>query len=181
MPMVSDQDYQRSQSDRQIVQMIEPIYNSKELGADARALLKKAYPNMQIEGYDLKQELRSEIDKVRNEFQQTEQQRKEAEEREKFQQIRRKTQEENRFTDDAMQRLEKLMVERNIGDYEAGALLLAAKEPKPVESHIGPSRYWDHEKQDSFAEISKDPEKWGFNQILGAAQRDAQRARNQGF
>lgn len=179
MPMVSDQDYQRALSDRQIVQMIEPIYNSNELGPDARALLKKAYPNMQIEGYDLKQELKGEIEKVRGEVRQTEQQRKEAEEREKFLQTRKKTQEQHRFTDDAMERLEKLMVERNIGDYEAGALLLAAKEPKPIEST--PSRYWDHEKQDNFAEISKDPEKWGFSQILGAAQRDAQRARNQGF
>ena len=86
-----------------------------------------------------------------------------------------------------MDKLEKLMIERNIGDYEAGALLMASKEPKVVEpdsgSYVGHrgGRFWNYDKHNDFAEISKDPEKWGFNQLVEAAQRDAQRERNQAF
>ena len=181
MPVISDQEYARLKGREQVADFVEPIYNSKELGSEARALIKKAYPNLQIEGYDLKQELQGQIAQVRNEIQETERARKDGEEREKFNRVRQETKDKHKFTDDAMDRLEKLMIERNIGDYEAGALLLATKEPKPMESTHGTSRFWEHEKQDGFAEISKDPEKWGYNQILGAARRDFERARSQGF
>lgn len=179
---ISDAEYNHLVGRKTVADFVEPIYNSKELGAEARALIKKAYPNLAIEGYDLKQELKSEIAQVRNEFHETERQRRDREEAERFQQVRKKTQDEFKFTEEGMKKLEDLMVERNIGDYRAGALLMASEQPKPVESHIGPAqRYWNHEKQDGFDEISKDPEKWGFNQLLQAAERDSQRARNQGF
>lgn len=179
---ISDEEYNHLVGRKTVADFVEPIYNSKELGAEARALIKKAYPNLQIEGFDLKQELKSEIAQVRQEFHETERQRKDREETEKFQQTRKQTQDRYRFTDDAMKRLEDLMVERNIGDYEAGALLMAAKEPRAADPHAGPAQhYWNHEKQDGFAEISKDPEKWGMRELLQAAERDSQRARNQGF
>lgn len=179
---ISDEEYNHLVGRKTVADFVEPIYNSKELGAEARALIKKAYPNLQIEGFDLKQELKSEIDLVRNEFRETERQRKDREETEKFQQVRKKTQDEFKFTEEGMRKLEDLMVERNIGDYRAGALLMASEQPRAVESHIGPAQhYWNHEKQDGFAEISKDPEKWGMGELLKAAERDSQRARSQGF
>lgn len=178
---ITDEEYNHLVGRKKVADFVEPIYNSKELGSEARALIKKAYPNLQIEGYDLKQELQGEIAQVRNEIQETERQRKDREEGEKFQQVRKSTQDKYRFTDDAMKRLEDLMIERNIGDYEAGALLMVSKEPRASEPTPGSQRFWNHEKQDSFAEISKDPEKWGFNQLVQAAERDSQRARSQGF
>ncbi|HEX8837703.1 MAG TPA: hypothetical protein VF748_12255 [Candidatus Acidoferrum sp.] len=181
MPQISDDEYNHLMGRKKVADFVEPIYNSKELGNEARALIKKAYPNLQIEGFDLKQELQNEIASVRNEFQETERKRKDTEETEKFQKTRKKVQDDYRFTEEGMKKLEDLMVERNIGDYEAGALLMASKEPKTSEPTAGSQRFWNYQKQDSFEEISKDPEKWGFNQLVDAANRDAQRARNQGF
>lgn len=178
---ISDEEYNHLVGRKQVADFVEPIYNSKELGSEARALLKKAYPNLQIEGFDLKQEFKNEIDQIRNEVKETERQRQDREESERFKQLRSKVQDQYKFTEEGMKKLEDLMVERNIGDYEAGALLLASKEPKASDSSIGPSRFWNYEKHDSFSEISKDPEKWGFNQLVQAAERDSQRARNQGF
>lgn len=178
---ISDEEYNHLVGRKSVADFVEPIYNSRELGAEARALIKKAYPNLAIEGYDLKQELKGEIDGVRREFQETERQRNEREDREKFQQLRKKTQDEFKFTEEGMKKLEDLMVERNIGDYRAGALLMASEQPRASDPTPGSQRFWNHEKSSSFQEISKDPEKWGFNQLLEAAERDTQRARNQGF
>ena len=183
---ISDEEYNHLIGRKTVADFVEPIYNSKELGNEARSLIKKAYPNLQIEGFDLKQELKNEIAQVRNEFQETERQRKDREEAEKFQKIRKKTQDQYKFTDEGMSKLEKLMIERNIGDYEAGALLMTSTEPRAVEPDSGSfiggrGRFWNHDKHKDFAEISKDPERWGFNQLVEAAQRDAQRARNQDF
>lgn len=179
---ITDEEYNHLVGRKKVADFVEPIYNSKELGNEARALIKKAYPNLQIEGFDLKQELQNEIASVRNEFQETERQRRDREETENFRKTRKKVQDDYKFTEEGMKKLEDLMVERNIGDYEAGALLMASKEPKTSEPTTGSgSRYWNYQKQDSFDEISKDPEKWGFNQLVQAAERDSQRARNQGF
>ena len=177
MPMISDEELAHYKGRKQVADFVEPIYNSPQLGAEARALLKKAYPNLQIEGYDLKQELQGEIDQLRQERIDAERKRAEAEETEKFKVRRKQVQDQYKFTDEGMNDLEKLMVERNIGDYEAGALLKASKEPRASDPTPGSQRYWNHEKQDGFADISKDPEKWGFQQLLGAAERDAARAR----
>ena len=177
---ISDEEYNHLIGRKTVADFVEPIYNSRELGPDARALIKRAYPNLQIEGYDLKQELKADIERERNERLDNDRRRADAEETEKFKKLRQKVKDDYRFTDEGMEKLEKLMVDRNIGDYEAGAVYMASKEPKPSDSTPA-QRYWNHEKQDGFAEISKDPEKWGYEQILGAAHRDAARMRNQGF
>lgn len=178
---ISDEEYAHLQGRKVVADFVEPVYNSKELGDEARALLKKAYPNLQIEGYDLKREIKQDIDQVRNEFQQDKKAREDAEVTARIRDQRKRTQDEFKFTDEGMEKLEKLMWEKNIGDYKAGALLMASEQPRAVESHVGTQRYWNHEKTDGFSDISKDPEKWGFNQLLQAAERDSQRARNQGF
>jgi hypothetical protein len=174
---VSDEEYAHLMSRKQVADFVEPIYNSNQFGAEARALIKKAYPNLQIEGYDLKQELKQEINQVRQERIDAEKKRTDAEDAERFKSLRGKVKDQYKFTDEGMKQLEDLMIERNIGDYEAGALLMASKNPKTAEPTPGARHYWEHEKSDGFAEISKDPEKWGFNQLLQAAERDAARAR----
>lgn len=178
---ISDEEYAHLVGRKTIADFVEPIYNSPELGPHAKALIKKAYPNLQIEGYDLKEELKGEINAVRQELKETERQRQDREDAEKFQRVRKATQDEFKFTDEGMKKLEDLMVERNIGDYRAGALLLASETPRAADPTGGSQRFWNHEKRDNFAEISKDPEKWGFQELLGAAERDSARAKNQGF
>jgi hypothetical protein len=179
---ISDEEYAHLMGRKQVADFVEPIYNDPRFGKDARALIKKAYPNLQIEGYDLEQKIEARFDEEKRERQDTERRKTEAEEAEKFKNLRKKTQDRYKFTDDAMKRLEDMMVERNIGDYEAGALLMASKEPRTSEPTPGGSKhFWNHEKRDGFAEISKDPEKWGFNELVQAAERDAARERNEEF
>jgi hypothetical protein len=162
---------------KQVADFTEAIYNDPMLASEAKALIKKKYPNLQIEGYDLRQELRAEIDSVRQERVDAEKRRADAEETEKFKSLRGKVKDQYKFTDEGMKQLEDLMIERNIGDYEAGALLMASKNPRSADPTPGARHHWDYEKQDGFADISKDPEKWGFNQLLHAAERDAARAK----
>ena len=178
---ISDEEYAHLLGRKQVADFVEPIYNSPQFGSEARGLLKKAYPNLQIEGYDLKQELQGEINQVRQERIDSERKRAETEEQDKFKKLRKQTQDQYKFTDDAMRRLEDMMIERNIGNYEDAAILMAAKEPRTADPTPGSQRYWSHEKQDGFAEISKDPERWGFNELLGAAERDAARERQGQF
>jgi hypothetical protein len=166
---------------KQVADFVEPIYNDPRFGRDARALIKKAYPNLQIEGYDLEQKIEQRFEDEKKERLDAERKRTEADELEKHKTLRKKVQDQYKFTDEGMKQLEDLMIERNIGDYEAGALLKASKQPRAAEPTTGSQRFWNYEKQDGFAEISKDPEKWGFNQLLEAAERDAARARNGEF
>lgn len=178
---ISDEEYNHLVGRKTVADFVEPIYNSKELGAEARALIKKAYPNLQIEGYDLKQELKGDVQELKGDIDRVRHEIKEKDETEKFRQLRKKTQDEFKFTEEGMRKLEDLMVERNIGDYRAGALLMASEQPRASDPTPGSQRFWNYEKQDKFSEISKDPEKWGFNELLQAAERDSQRTRNQGF
>lgn len=181
---ISDDEYNHLVQRKNVADFVEPIYNDPRFGKEARALIKRAYPNLQMEGYDLEQRIEQRFDeekKAREEEKAETRRKADADEDEKYKKIRKKTQDDYGFTDDAMSRLEKMMVDRNIGDYEAGAMLMASKEPRASEPSAGASKYWDFEKTDKFAEISKDPEKWGFNELLGAARRDEERAKTRQF
>jgi hypothetical protein len=178
---VSDEEYAHLMGRKQVADFVEPIYNDPRFGKDARALIKKAYPNLQIEGYDLEQRIEQRFEDEKREREESARKKTEAEDAERFKTLRKATQDKYKFTDEGMKQLEDLMVERNIGDYEAGALLKASREPRSSEPTARAQHFWNHEKQDGFTEISKDPEKWGLNQLLGAAERDAARARNGEF
>jgi hypothetical protein len=178
---LSDEEYSHLLGRKQVADFVEPIYNDPRFGKEARALIKRAYPNLQIEGYDLEQKMEARFDQEKKEREDAERKKNEAADAEKFKDLRKKVQDQYKFTDEGMKQLEDLMIERNIGDYEAGALLKASKDPRPAEPTSGSQRFWNFEKRDEFSEISKDPEKWGFNQLLGAAERDAARARNGEF
>lgn len=180
MPTITDEQA------RQIRQLIEEgnqakaalrgaqeLWNDPQIGDEAKRLWKKKWPDAQIDGYDQKQEVKA----VVNEFkQERENEKKEAEHKawaEKRESQKKSVQERRGYTDDAMQRLEGLMKEREIYDYEAGDLLFAAQNPKPSDgSNDYGSHFWEHEKAPAFKEISADPERWGFNEIVRAAKAD---------
>jgi hypothetical protein len=60
-----------------------------------------------------------------------------------------------------------MMVERNIGDYDAAAHFFAAKNPQVSEPTYDSTR-WHHERGDQFKEIVSDPEAWGRNELMTA-------------
>lgn len=175
---ISDEEYAALLEDRQIARFIKPIYESPKTGHKARALIKEFYPDVQIPDYDIEQRLTERIDKEREEREERERKKVEGEQEKNFKEARAKTQKEYGFTDDGMADLEKFMVERNIGDYEVAASYRRSKEPKQSDADFGTGdHFWNHQKQDGFAEIAADPEAWGRKEILGALRRDQQRAR----
>lgn len=175
---IPDEEYTFLQNRRQVADFVESIYNDPQLNREAKALIKRKYPNLQIPDYDIETKVTARLDQEKQEREDKERADKERAEEERFKNLRKETQEKYGFTDDAMGRLEQLMIDRNIGDYEAGAMLMASREPKASEPTHGPQTHWEHEKQDGFADIAKDPEGWGRDQLMRAIRTDQERARS---
>lgn len=175
---LSDEEFNFLQGRRQVADFVESIYNDPQLTREAKALIKKKYPNLQIPDYDIEQRVDARFQQEKREREeQQERVRKEREEK-AFQERRSSTQKQYGFTDDAMKRLEQMMVDRNIGDYEVAAEYMASKEPKASAANDYDSTRWHHEKSDGFAEISKDPEAWARTELMGAMRRDQEKMRN---
>lgn len=179
---INDDEYNYLQSRRQVADFVESIYNDPQLNREAKSLIKKKYPSLQIPDYDLENKIEDRFAKDRREREEAEEKKRQEEEDEKFSKLRAKTQKDYGFTEDAMKRMESMMVERNIGDYEAAAALMASKEPKTSDTssdwHGG---RWDHDKQEGWADIAKDPEGYARKEIMGAIHRDQERERGGRF
>ena len=177
---IDDAEYNFLQSRRQVADFVESIYNDPQLTREAKALIKKKYPGLAIPDYDIETKVEQRFEEERQARETESEKKKREEEDERFRKLRKKTQDDYGFTDDAMGRLEKMMIERNIGDYEAGAALMAAKEPKAADATQG-SQLWRHQDNDTFKEISKDPEKWAEREIMSAIRRDQDNERGRNF
>jgi hypothetical protein len=171
---VTDEEYNFLQSRRQVADFVESIYNDPSLNKEAKALIKRKYPQIQIPDHDLEERFDKRIDELKKERDDERRSAKEAEEEKKYTEARSKVQKDYGFTDDGMKDLEKMMVERNIGDYEVAATFHSAKNPKPIDADHGDG-FWHHSKQDGFKEISADPEGWARNEILSALRKDSAR------
>jgi hypothetical protein len=179
---IEDDEYNFLQQRRQVADFVESIYNDPQLSKEAKALIKKKYPTLQIPDYDIET-------KVDQRFKERDDREREAAETarrqaddEAYKSKRKKTQDEYGFTDDAMKELEDFMIERNIGDYEVAATYKAAKSPKTTDpTQAYDDQRWNHAQRDGFAEVAKDPEGWARKEILGAIFRDEQKAKQQGF
>lgn len=177
---IEDREYAFLQGRRQVADFVESIWNDPQLNMEAKSLIKKKYPNLQIPEYDLEQRVTQRLEQERSAREQTEAQRKQAEDKRKFDEIRSQTQKEYGFTDAAMEDMEKMMVERNVGDYEVAARYMASKDPKPVESTFR-DQYWNHDKAPQWGEVAKDPEGWARGELLKTLRDEQQRNRNQRF
>ena len=179
MPQISDEEYNRLRGRAQIADFVEPVYNDPALSREAKALLKKKYPNLSIPDYDLMNQVEQRLAEERQSREEEKRaQREEAEQRE-YEQTRSATQKKYVFTDEAMSDLEKMMVERNIGDYEVAASYRASQTPSPSEGFD--DRLWHHDKQENFKEIAADPEGWGKMEIMKALHADNERNKQQRF
>jgi hypothetical protein len=174
---ISDEEDRWIQQQIQTVRFIESIYNDPKLNKKAKALIKEKYPALQIPDYDIETNVERRLAKDKEEREAEKERKAREEEDARIAKMRDETQKKHSFTSEAMKKLEDLMVERNIGDYEAAALLMSSKEPKASEPTYS-SPTWDFDKRDGFAEIAKDPERWGRNEIMRAIHNDQERARN---
>jgi hypothetical protein len=181
MPTISEEQAQQirqqleeNQRLRQALQGAQELWNDPQLGREAKALWKKKWPDAQIDGFDQEQRLNeivTDFDKKR------EDEKKEAAIKERADRLasqREEVRQRGNYTDDGMKNLEKMMQERDIIDYEAGDLLFRQKNPPPsdgvsdVDSH-----YMNYDRHPAAQELARDPERWGFNELVKAVERDA--------
>lgn len=177
---IEDREYNFLQGRRQVADFVESIWNDPQLNMEAKALIKKKYPNLAIPEYDLEQRVAQRLNEERTAREKVEVERKQIEDKKKFDELRSETQKKYGFTDDAMNDMEKMMVERNVGDYEVAAQYVASKEPKPSDATFQ-DQYWHHDKRPGWGEITKDPEGWARSEILKTLHNEQQRSKSQRF
>lgn len=173
---ISDEEFAHLQGRKITADFIETIYNDPALNKDAKRLIKRKYPNLPIPDLDIEDKVTARLDadkKAREDAGAAERQRREDA---AWRAERKKTQDAYGFTEEAMSDMEKWMQEKGVGDYEVAAEYRASKNPKTSDPTFD-SQYWHHDKAPAFAEIAKDPEAWGRREILGAINRDQERAR----
>ena len=175
---ISDEEYAFLQQKRQTAEFVESIYNDPALNQEAKALIKKKYPKLSIPDYDIEQKVTARLDEEKKAREDQEAAAKQQRETAAWKERRAETQKSFGFTDDAMKQLEDLMIERNIGDYEAGAMLLASKQP-PTSEPTHDTFRWNHDRQEGFKEIAADPEGWARNELLKAVRADDAARRGQ--
>jgi hypothetical protein len=177
---IPDEEYTFLQGRRQIADFVESIYQDPALTKEAKALIKKKYPNLAIPDYDLETKVEERFASERKEREERESNERRAQEQERFQSVRKDTQSKYGFTDKAMEELEQFMVDHNVGDYEVAAGYKASKEPRPSDVTFNDGR-WNHDKAPGFAEIAKDPEGWARDEILKSLYSDEERRKQQRF
>jgi hypothetical protein len=174
---ISDEEYNYLRGRTQVADFVESIYNDPNLNAEAKRLIKKKYPQLQIPDLDI----RDEIDKrfAEEKKARTDEEAVKAREADeaRWKKERDEVKARYNFTDEGMEKVEKMMVEKNVGDYDVAASYVAAKEPKPSEAQFDTFR-WNHEKQAGWQDIAKDPEGWGRSELMKAMRIDSERERN---
>jgi len=173
---ISDEEYAYLQAKRQTADLAESLFNDPNLNHEAKALIKKKYPNMKIPDYDIEQRFENRFAEMEKSRKDADEAKRLADDEERFKENRSSVQKQYGFTEEAMKKVEDMMVERNIPDYEAAAALFAAKNPQISEPTWDSTR-WHHENTDSFKQIVTDPEAWGRDEIMGAIRRDEARQR----
>jgi hypothetical protein len=177
---IPDEEYQFLQGRRQIADFVESIYQDPALTKEAKALIKKKYPNLAIPDYDLETKVEERFAAEKKERDDREAEQRKTEEQQRFQNVRKDTQSKYGFTDKAMEELEQFMVDHNVGDYEVAAGYKASKEPRPSDVTFNDGR-WNHDKAPGFQEIAKDPEGWARSEILKSLYSDEERRKQQRF
>ena len=172
---ISDEEYNHLIGRAQVADFVEPIWNNPATSKKAKALVKEAYPNLEIPGYDTETEVDRKLRERDERDAEKERKAREAEEDRVWRAERERVRDANRFSDDDMSAVEKLMVDRKIGDYEVAAEHYRSRLPKPSAPTY--DNHWNHTQQTDFGEISKDPEAWARKQILGAIERDQEAMR----
>jgi hypothetical protein len=177
---LSDEEFSWLQNKRQVADFVESIWADPALNKEAKRLVKRKYPQMQIPDLDIEDKVEARLEQERQARQAKEDSERQQKENAAWQNQRGATQKRYGLTDEAMGDMEKWMVEKNVGDYDVAASYRVQKDPKVSEAAFDTAR-WSYEKQPSFSEIAKDPEGWGRTEILKAIRTDQDRERNAGF
>ena len=175
---LTDEEFAYLQGRRQVADFVESIYQDPKLNREAKALIKKKYPQLQIPDYDLEQRVTNTFAQEKKKRDDEEAAKKQKADEEKWAEQRKKARETYGFTEEGFKKVEDLMIEKNIPDYDVAASYVAAREPKASDAEYGNT--WDFSKKEIFKEISNDPEDWARRELLKAARIDEQRLKGRG-
>lgn len=174
---ISDEEYAFLQNKRMTADFVESIYNDPQLNREAKRLIKRKYPNLSIPDYDMELKLEGTLAKEKADKEKAERDAKQKKDQDDWNSSRNKAKKEYGLTDDGLKDLEKWMEEHAVADHEVAASYRHSKNPPTTEPADYDRQFWHHEKADNFKEIAAEPEAWARREILGAIQRDAERAR----
>ena len=172
---ISDEEYRFLQERRMTADFVESIYNDPQLNKEAKRLIKRKYPNLAIPDFDLEEKLDARTRAEEESKKKAAQEAKSKADREAWNKSRADVKKSYSLTDEGLTDLEKWMEEHAVADHEVAASYRHSKNPPTTE--VADNMYWRHDKQDNFKEIASDPEAWARREILGAINRDSQRAR----
>jgi len=177
---ISDQEDAWLKNKVEVANFAESIWGDPALNEDAKRLAKRKYPQLQLPDLDIKDQVNAQLAEDRRLRDEEKNAEREARDHQSWQDKRKATQNKYGMTDEAMKEMEDWMVERNVGDYEVAAGYRIQREPKVSDGGLDTAR-WQHEKQPGWAEIAKDPEGWGRQEILKAIRADEEKMRGQGY
>lgn len=175
MPTLTDEQYAALMEAKSVADFVSPIWNDPKTKGKAQALVKEFYPHLEIPGYDSQKYVDEKFAERDQRAAEAAQRAREADEERTWRQQREETIKEFGLTDEGITEVEDFMRRRNVGDYKVAAAHLHPKQPK-ASTPTHSDRFWNHKEQPGFADIAKDPEKWGFNELVSAIERDEQRA-----
>lgn len=173
---VSDEEYAYLQNRRVTADFVESVYNDPALNKEAKRLIKKKYPQLQIPDLDIEDRIDARFRAQDDAKAKSDKAAADKRDQDAWNASREKVKKDYGFTDDGLKDLEGWMTEHAVADHEVAASYRASKNPKTSEPTYD-SHFWRHEKADNFKEISADPEAWARREILGAINRDDERAR----
>lgn len=169
-------EYERLLGSDQIAEIGKGLLRNPDVSDEFKAIIKRAHPQVEIPDWEIKQNVKQQIDALKKEREDEKTAAKEAEERNKWHAAKAKVQQEYGLTEDGVKDLEKFMVENEIGNYEKAAEYRLLKNPKQSEANQSDG-FWHHEKEPGYEELSKDPEKYAYDQFLAAIRADQARER----
>ena len=173
---IGDDEYAFLQNKRMTADFVESIYNDPQLNKEAKRLIKRKYPNLAIPDYDMEEKLDGRLRAEDEKKAKAEQETQAKHNQETWETGRKKAKDQYGLTDEGLTDLEKWMQEHAVADHEVAASYRHSKNPKTSEPTYD-SQSWRHDKAHNFKEISADPEAWARREILGAINRDSDRAR----
>src|SRR5215467_14041081 len=95
---ITDEEYNFLQSRKQVADFIESIYNDPALTGEAKRLIKKKYPTLQIPDLDIEEKVTARLDADKKEREEEKRKAREEEEEKNQKAARKRTQEEYGFT-----------------------------------------------------------------------------------
>ena len=153
------------------------IFNNPKYNKQAKALIKDAYPNLQIPDYDLETTINAKFDERENRIKEAEEKQKYDKQEEERLRLRKEAQDKYNLTDEGMTEVEKLMAEKYIGNYDIAAGHFASSRASSTTPTYD-NQFWHYNRQQGFEEISKDPEAWARTELEKAARAEEQRTKN---